>query len=60
MNGTSRGGLAGDVSEDLAERGFVLETPGNTRKASGPATIVHGPDGYLAAESVRVQRRAPN
>lgn len=55
MNGTSRGGLAGDVSEDLAGRGFVLETPGNTGKASGPATIVHGPDGYLAAESVRVQ-----
>ncbi|NMA77623.1 MAG: LytR C-terminal domain-containing protein [Actinomycetales bacterium] len=55
LNGTSRSGLAGSVSEDLAGRGFVLESPGNTRGASGPATIVHGPGGYLAAQSVRAQ-----
>lgn len=55
LNGTSRSGLAGDVSEDLAARGFAVEAPGNTRQATGPATIVHGPTGYLAAESVRVQ-----
>ncbi|MDN5599727.1 MAG: LytR C-terminal domain-containing protein [Brachybacterium sp.] len=55
LNGTSRSGLAGDVSEQLAERGYGLESPGNTRQAAGPATIVHGPEGYLAAQSVRVQ-----
>ncbi|GAA4522226.1 LytR C-terminal domain-containing protein [Brachybacterium paraconglomeratum] len=55
LNGTTRGGLAGEVSEDLAARGYALESPGNTRKASGPATIVHGPEGYLAAQSLRVQ-----
>lgn len=55
LNGTTRGGLAGEVSEDLAARGFTLEEAGNTRKASGPATIVHGPEGYLAAQSLRVQ-----
>ncbi|ATG51044.1 hypothetical protein CFK38_05485 [Brachybacterium vulturis] len=55
LNGTSRSGLAGDVSEQLAERGYGVESPGNTRGATGPATIVHGPQGYLAAQSVRVQ-----
>lgn len=55
LNGTSRGGLAGDVSEQLAERGYTVEEPGNTRQATGPATIVHGPEGYLAAQSVRAQ-----
>lgn len=55
LNGTTRGGLAGDVSEELAERGFTLGDPGNTNQASGPATVVHGPEGYLAAQSVRVQ-----
>lgn len=29
--------------------------PGNTTQASGPAIIVHGPDGYLAAQSLLAQ-----
>ncbi|MDN5901229.1 MAG: LytR C-terminal domain-containing protein [Brachybacterium sp.] len=55
LNGTSRSGLAGDVSEQLAERGYEVESPGNTRQATGAATVVHGPEGYLAAQSVTVQ-----
>jgi len=55
LNGTSRSGLAGDVTENLAERGYEVGDPGNTRGASGAATIVHGPEGYLAAQAVRVQ-----
>src|SRR5699024_6476856 len=55
LNGTSRGGLAGDTTEQLGARGYQVESPGNTRQASGPATIVHGPEGYLAAQSVRAQ-----
>lgn len=55
LNGTTRSGLAGDVSGELAERGFSLGDPGNTSQSSGPATIVHGPEGYLAAQSVRAQ-----
>lgn len=55
LNGTSRSGLAGQVSGELAERGYTTEDPGNTKQASGPATVVHGPEGYLAAESVRIQ-----
>lgn len=55
LNGTSRSGLAGTVSAELVGRGFVAGETGNTRQATGPATIVHGPEGYLAAQSVRVQ-----
>lgn len=55
LNGTSRSGLAGDTSAQLAERGYAVQSPGNTRQATGAATIVHGPEGYLAAQSVRVQ-----
>jgi len=55
LNGTTRTGLAGEVSGELGERGYEISDIGNTGKASGPATIVHGPEGYLAAESVRVQ-----
>lgn len=55
LNGTTRSGLAGDISEQLAERGYTVEDPGNTRQASGPATVVHGPDGYLAARSLQAQ-----
>jgi LytR cell envelope-related transcriptional attenuator len=55
LNGTSRSGLAGEVSEQLGDRGFALGEAGNTRKASGPATIVYGPAGYLAAQSVAAQ-----
>lgn len=55
LNGTTRTGLASEVSEELAERGYAVGDTGNTRQASGPATIVHGPDGYLTAESVRAQ-----
>lgn len=55
LNGTTRSGLAGDVSGQLAERGYEIDDIGNTGQASGPATIVHGPEGFLAAESVRAQ-----
>ncbi len=55
LNGTSRSGLAGTVSEQLAERGYTVGKPGNTRQSTGPATVVHGPDGYLAALSVQAQ-----
>ena len=55
LNGTTRSGLAGRVGEDLAARGYDLQGTGNTGAASGPATIVHGPDGYLAAQSLRAQ-----
>lgn len=55
LNGTGRSGLAGSVSEDLAARGYVTGDPGNTTQASGAAIIVHGPDGYLAAQSLRAQ-----
>ena len=55
LNGTSRSGLAGAVSEDLIARGYAIETTGNTRQATGAAVIVHGPDGYLAAQAVKAQ-----
>ena len=55
LNGTTRSGLAGDTTEQLGARGYGVAEPGNTRRASGPATIVHGPEGYLAAQSVRAQ-----
>lgn len=55
LNGTTRSGLAGDVTEQLSERGYQVGDPGNTRKATGPATVVYGPDGYLSAQAVRVQ-----
>ncbi len=55
LNGTSRSGLAGSTSDALAERGYVLGKAGNTGKAAGPVTIVYGPDGYLAAQSVSAQ-----
>lgn len=55
LNGTSRAGLAGEVTEQLGERGFTTGEAGNTTKAGSGATVVHGPDGYLAAQSVRVQ-----
>ena len=53
LNGTGRGGLAGDITEQLAERGFAVGDAGNTKKASGAATVVYGPKGYLAARSVQ-------
>lgn len=55
LNGTTRSGLAGDTAEQLGERGYELAETGNTRQASGPATIVHGPTGYLAAQSLQAQ-----
>lgn len=55
LNGTTRSGLAGSTSEELEQRGYVLGKAGNTRSASGPVTIVYGPDGYLAAQSVSAQ-----
>lgn len=55
LNGTTRRGLAGEVTHELGGRGYETGEPGNTRSASGPATIVHGPAGYLAAQSVRAQ-----
>lgn len=58
LNGTSRSGLAGSVTEELGERGFATDKPGNTGSASGAVTIVHGPEGYLAAAAVAAQFRA--
>lgn len=55
LNGTGRSGLAGSVTEELADRGYATGEAGNTRTASGAAIIVHGPSGYLAAQSVRAQ-----
>jgi len=55
LNGTTRSGLAGSTAEQLGERGYALGDVGNTRSAKGPATIVHGPAGYLAAQSLRAQ-----
>lgn len=55
LNGTGRSGFAGSISEELAQRGYVMGDPGNTTQASGPAIIVHGPDGYLAAQSLLAQ-----
>ncbi len=54
LNGTSRGGLAGEVTGQFSERGFMVGDAGNTRNATAAATIVHGPSGYLAAQSVHV------
>lgn len=55
LNGTSRSGLAGETSDQLGERGYTVGDPGNTHRASGPATVVYGPAGYLAAQSVLAQ-----
>lgn len=55
LNGTTRSGLAGDVTDALADRGYGVGDPGNTRSASGAALVVYGPEGYLAAQSVRAQ-----
>ncbi|WP_114853536.1 LytR C-terminal domain-containing protein [Brachybacterium sp. YJGR34] len=55
LNGTTRTGLAGSVTEDLAGRGYAVGDPGNTRQSSGPATVVFGPSAYLAARSVAAQ-----
>lgn len=55
LNGTGRGGLAGDITEQLAERGFAVGDAGNTKKSSGAAMVVYGPKGYLAAQTVRAQ-----
>ena len=55
LNGTTRSGFAGSVSEELAARGYTTGDPGNTSQASGPATIVHGPEAYLAAQSLLAQ-----
>ncbi|MGY5765538.1 LytR C-terminal domain-containing protein [Brachybacterium sp. DNPG3] len=54
-NGTSRSGLAGSTSSDLVDRGYVAGETGNTREAGKTITIVYGPDGYLAAQSVLAQ-----
>lgn len=55
LNGTGRSGFAGSISEELAARGYATGDPGNTSQASGPAVIVHGPEGYLAAQSLLAQ-----
>lgn len=59
LNGTGESGLAGAVTERLAARGFDTEEAGNTRSAEGPVTIVHGPEGYLAAGAVAAQVEGP-
>ncbi|GAA1483622.1 LytR C-terminal domain-containing protein [Brachybacterium fresconis] len=55
LNGTGRSGLAGQTSDQLGERGYTVGDPGNTDRSSGPATIVYGPSGYVAAQSVLAQ-----
>lgn len=59
LNGTSRGGLAGKVSDALDERGFSTGKAGNTKSASGAVTIVYGPSGYLQASAVAAQFSKP-
>lgn len=55
LNGTDRSGLAGQVTEELAGRGYATGEAGNTDQAQAPATVVHGEGGYLAAASVAAQ-----
>lgn len=55
QNGTSRSGLAGSVGDDLTERGYEVDDPKNTSEAEGAVTVVYGPSGYLAAQSVAAQ-----
>ena len=55
MNGTSERGLAGKVSKKLAKRGYKTGTPGNVKSVDAAYTVVHGPQGYLAAQSVAAQ-----
>lgn len=55
LNGTSRSGFAGRIAEDLTARGYTVAETGNTSKAGARATIVYGPEGYLAALSVQAQ-----
>lgn len=55
LNGTSRKGFAGRIAEDLTARGYTIGETGNTSQAGAGATIVYGPDGYLAAMSVKAQ-----
>lgn len=59
FNGTDRDGLAGEVSSQLAERGYTMAEAGNTAKAGAPVTLVHGPTGYVAAMSVAAQFGGP-
>jgi hypothetical protein len=55
LNGTSRGGLAGSVTDSLDERGFSTGKAGNTKSAKGAITVVHGPSGYLEASAVAAE-----
>ncbi|MCS6712124.1 LytR C-terminal domain-containing protein [Brachybacterium sp. EF45031] len=55
LNGTRRNGLAASVTADLRERGYITGEPTNTTASEEGVTIVHGPQGYLAASSVAAQ-----
>jgi hypothetical protein len=59
LNGTSRSGLAGKVTDALSERGFDTGKAGNTKSASGAVTIVYGPAGYLEASAVAAEFSKP-
>lgn len=55
LNGTSRSGLAGDVTGALAERGYQTGSPGNTSEAGPGVTVAYGPAGYRQAAAVAAQ-----
>ncbi|MFC0675624.1 LytR C-terminal domain-containing protein [Brachybacterium hainanense] len=55
LNGTSTRGLAGDVTAELAERGYATGKAGNAQSADAPAAVIYGSGGYLAAASVAAQ-----
>src|SRR5699024_1789314 len=57
MYRTTRSGRGGEDTGERGGRCARVETPGTTGRADGRATIVHGPEGYLAARSVGAQRQ---
>jgi LytR cell envelope-related transcriptional attenuator len=57
LNATDTAGLAGQVGEALAARGFVIDEVGNDpsgREVTGVGELRHGPRGNETAEYVRV------
>ncbi|UOY02035.1 LytR C-terminal domain-containing protein [Blastococcus sp. PRF04-17] len=57
LNATDTAGLASQVGEALAARGFVVDEVGNDdtgREVTGVGELRHGPRGSEAAEFVRV------
>lgn len=55
LNGTNRTGLAGEVTEQLADRGFRTRTAANGDLPKAAALIRAAPEDYLAARSVAAQ-----